>query len=127
MSWRNEIVQRAYLVHVVPNVQIWSTLNPAEGALNSAGLEHLPPPIPRLGVEEIRPRASSGPAPALILSLPALRLDEDPKVRCFLESRVIGGPPEMRINNSHHLNNSQPLDLRCRQKNEPCDRWQQRR
>ena len=55
MSCRNGFGDRTYLIHIIPNMQIWGALNPAEGSFNSVGLEHLPPPIPRLGVEEIGP------------------------------------------------------------------------
>lgn len=69
-----------YLIHVIPNANVLSTINPRKFAVLRFGrLEQTLPPLPALWVEEIDPGTAPGPAPTLKLALTVWLFDEDIK------------------------------------------------
>jgi hypothetical protein len=79
----------SHLVHIVPDVDSIGALCPRPATFELLCFEELRPPIPRRRVEEVGPGATARPAPALVLSLPSFRLDEEATLRSFLVYRVI--------------------------------------
>ena len=65
-----------YLIHIVPNVNIGSTLRPTPLSIGWLNFEHSLPPVPSSRVEEIRPRTVTTPTPTFVFTFTALWFDK---------------------------------------------------
>jgi len=71
-------------------VNILGTLGPRPAtARQLVSLEQRFPPLPGARIEEVNPRTTARPAPTLVLSLAALRLDKNALVRGLLVNWVV--------------------------------------